>query len=80
MISEDKLIAWLVFLNNQWNEDEVACAPVDVMSELRKRGWVESDDPDWQGRKPSCLSPAGQAIYDLNAPDYGIETLEESEA
>lgn len=76
MIPDDKLIAWLVIIENQYRNDATVWIPHDVIAQLNARGWGrESEDKDWKGAFDFELLPAGQAIIDLHAPDYGIETI-----
>lgn len=81
-VSEDKLVGWLVAMLWHYQQAGGAHLPTAVLDQLVERGWVENpDEPQWDGKCPCGITPAGYALYDLHAPDYGIDTIpEESEA
>ena len=75
MISDDKLIAWLVFWRHQSVKEQPTVAiPGYISAEMERRGWVVcADVADWDGGYVSTFTPLGLAVSDLNAPEYGID-------
>lgn len=83
MISDDKLIGWLVFFRHQSEHNASRVyVPVIVSEALVAKGWMTVDaEADWEGDRPSKFTESGLAMSDLYAMDYGIDPLyEESEA
>ena len=83
MISDDKLIAWLVIFRHQsiYGADRVYL-PAAVSEALIAKGWMEIDDePDERGLHPTGFTDAGLLISDHNAAEFGIDiVMQESEA
>ncbi len=83
MISDDKLIAWLMVMQYQFaQEAESFHVPESVRLALIERGWCRvGDEMDWKGRQDIELTEAGMAVRDLHGPEWGLDTIpEESEA
>lgn len=75
-MNDEKLIGWLVAIRWQWVQSGTAHVPTRVMDALVARGWIgKPDAPDWQGHQPCGMTQAGGATYDLNAPEWGIDTI-----
>lgn len=79
MISEDKLIGWLVFYRHQSiNDVERVSIPTHISGAFVERGWITvEDEPDWEGDHGAKFTPAGLAVTDLNAAEYGIDAIPE---
>lgn len=81
MIAEDRLIAWLCIMHWQWTNDTPLHMPGEVHEALVARGWYTyNPEPDWDGHHFANVTPAGRAVIDLNGPEWGLNTLQESEA
>jgi len=79
VIGETQLIGWLCMMRLQWDKKKTCFLPTAVTAGLVARGWMEqpSKEPDWDGDHTVTLTDAGVAVIDLNAPDWGINTIPE---
>lgn len=78
MTHEEMLIGWMVFVDYQFRQGKSVSIPSDVIDELRKKGWVEEPEEDnWEGCAPMQVLPAGLAVADLNAAEWGIDPIPE---
>jgi hypothetical protein len=79
LISKDRLIGWLCIARHQFSNGSACAMPRVVSDALIERGWMARDDgcDTWNAH----LTSAGLAVTDLNAPDWGINSLpQETEA
>lgn len=73
MISEDRLIGWLVIARYHFWNDSTQCIPQPVREALLDRGWVEWDsDEDGEG---VSVTDRGRAVSDLAMPEWGVDPI-----
>lgn len=74
MISDDKLLGWLVFWRHQSvNEIPNVAIPRSISGEMVARGWITPvPGSDWEGTSWN-FTQLGLALSDLTAPEYGID-------
>lgn len=80
MLDESKLIGWLCFIRLQvdsCDEDPGFVLPDEVVTKFVTLGWMtyaECDDPECD-RSHSEITDMGNMVYDLNAPEWGIDPI-----
>jgi hypothetical protein len=78
-LSDQVLIGWLVMMRHAYENDVSAILPPLVIAELQMRGWLAPfEGTDWDGKTFCDITPAGEALIDLNGAEYGMQTLEEA--
>jgi hypothetical protein len=78
VISDDALAAWLSIYRYQFEQDHTLHLPGVVCDALIAKGWCTNDgETRWDGVGFMTITPAGDAIIDIHAPDYGIATIPE---
>lgn len=79
-LPEEKLVGWLCFwrLQHGSRNDGICCIPGHVWRAWEQRGWITLDvqNPDEYGYLPANITERGKMVTDLNAADWGIESLE----
>ena len=79
MIADDKLIGWIVMVRLAFDGDRDPFLPTIVQRHLVERGWLEIDpEPQWNGHKQAHITDAGLAVTDLHGPEWGIDTMPET--
>lgn len=74
-MDQDKLIGWLCILRLQFGKSEAFYLPHAVRHEMERRGWIEVGDADWDGNHRAGLTNKGMALSDLQAPEWGIDSV-----
>lgn len=79
MISEDRLIAWLVVAEYEMQHGNEFDLPESVVDELLDRAWLEACTME-DGESQLVLSRAAKLQADIWSPEYGVELSFEPEA
>lgn len=78
MITEDRLIGWLCIARHQWSNGAECILPAGVLHTLVERGWLRHcDGSDGCTNWNAHMTDQGYAITDLDAADWGINSLPE---
>lgn len=78
-MNEQALIGWLCIARMQFRNEHPFHMPDVIQQALTARGWLtEPSEVGWDGFCSINFTPAGEAVCDMNDPEWAIE-YEETE-
>lgn len=77
VVTEDRLIGWLVFYRLQCDLDDPRTQmPTAVQEALVEKGWLEMGaERNWNGTRDGHITDAGIAVTDLAGPEWGVDSI-----